>query len=123
MGKPGIAINLMRKGIETMEKIGAEIGRPLFLSLLAEGYCKAEQNDEGLAVTIEALDTASRNGEYWNIADLYRLKGDLLAVKDGRDAETTASYRQALEIAHQQNARSIELRAEKALASYLEGNN
>jgi len=123
MGKPGIAINLMRKGIETMEKIGAEIGRPLFLSLLAEGYCKAEQNDEGLAVTIEALDTAGRNGEYWNIADLYRLKGDLLAMKDGRGAETTASYRQALEIAHQQNARSIELRAEKALASYLERTN
>ncbi len=117
-GKTGMAIKLMRNGIEAMQAIGAELGRPFFLSLLAEGYGNAGQSDEGLKIISTALQTAGNNNEHWNDSDLHHLMGELQEMQTGTESEIISSYHQAVEIARIQNAKSFELRGLVGMTKY-----
>jgi adenylate cyclase len=119
-GKTGMAIKLMQNGIEAMQAIGAELGRPFFLSLLAEGYGNAGQSDEGLKIISTALQTASNNNEHWNDSDLHCLMGELLERHSGTEFEIVSAYQQAVDIARMQNAKSFELRGLIGLSRYWE---
>ena len=68
----------MRHGLAAQQAIGAELARPYFLALLAEGYGKQGQVEAGLAVLAEALALVHNSGERMYEAELYRLKGELL---------------------------------------------
>jgi predicted ATPase len=61
----------------------------------------------------EALTVADKTGEHWYEAELHRLKGEL---SPDPQAEAEASFRRALEIAHRQQAKSLELRVAVSLA-------
>jgi predicted ATPase/DNA-binding SARP family transcriptional activator len=117
-GKTGMAVKLMRNGIEAMQAIGAELGRPFFLSLLAEGYGNAGQSDEGLKILGTAMRAANKNKEHWCDCDLHRLMGELLEMQGGTESEITSSYHQAVEIARKQNAKSFELRGLIEISRY-----
>ncbi len=53
----------------------------------------------------------------WHEAELHRLKGELLLqLSTDNTAEAEASFRQALDVAHRQQAKSLELRAATSLA-------
>ena len=56
---------------------GAELSRPYILAVLAEGYWKVGQTEEGLTALTEALSIVNRTGERLYEAELYRLKGEL----------------------------------------------
>jgi len=73
--KEGIAQVL--EGLNTLEIGGVMLWRPFFLGLLAEAYKEGLQVEEGLAALNEALATASRTGQHWYDAELWRLKGQL----------------------------------------------
>ena len=65
----------------------------------------------------EALDAAHKNGERYNEAELYRLKGELLlALSAENQSEAEVCFRQAIDIACQQSAKSLELRAVMSLS-------
>jgi len=49
-----------------------------FRALLAEALMKDELSDEGLVVVNEALNAALSAGGFHFLAELYRLKGELL---------------------------------------------
>jgi len=117
-GKTGMAVKLMRNGIEAMQAIGAELGRPFFLFLLAEGYANAGQSDEGLKILHTAMQAANKNKEHWCDSDLHRLMGDLLEMQGGTESEIISSYHQAVEIARIQNAKSFELRGLIGISKY-----
>jgi predicted ATPase len=119
-GKTGMAVKLMRNGIDVMQQIGAELGRPFFLSLLAEGYVNAGQSDEGLQIINSALQTVSKNNEHWNDSDLFRLKAELLELHGGVESEIISSFQQAVDIARVQKAKSYELRGLIGLSRYWE---
>jgi predicted ATPase/DNA-binding winged helix-turn-helix (wHTH) protein len=68
----------MQQGLAAYRTIGAEMGRPSHLALLAEAYGKAGRTDEGFSVLTEALATVGKTGEHSYEAELYRLKGELL---------------------------------------------
>jgi predicted ATPase len=109
-GKEGIA--QLHQGLAAYQATGAEVERPYYLALLAEAYGKDGQPEEGLRVLAEALRASQKKG--WRLweADLFRLKGELLlkqAVPGEQEAETC--FRQALDIARRQQAKSLELRA------------
>jgi predicted ATPase len=107
----------MRQGLNDWRATGAEIWRPYFLTLLAEAYATAGQIDAGLSAVDEALLVAHTTGEHWWDAESHRLKGEGLqqqAVPDEQQAE--ACFQQALDIARQQQARSLELRAAMSLS-------
>ena len=89
------------------------------LALLAEAYGIAGQTEAGLDVIAEALEAAHQTEERHYQAELHRLKGELLRPQGaqseaGSDAE--ACFRQAIEIARQQAAKSLELRAVMSLS-------
>ena len=107
----------MRQGLTDWRASGAELLVPYFQALLAEGYGTLEQADEGLEALKEGLEVMDRTGERWWQAEVYRLTGALLlhqAVPDAAQAETC--FHQALDIARQQHATSLELRAAISLA-------
>jgi predicted ATPase len=128
-------IEQMRQGLAAHETTGTKLTRPHFLALLAEGLGKARQFDEGLRVLEEAQELIDRYGERCYLAELYRIKGELLlmksadrglsraatggkAVVESEEAEIAAEdcFDQSINIARQQKARSWELRAAMSLA-------
>src|SRR5207249_3357571 len=72
--------------------------------------------EEGLRVLAEGLTAVHKTGERQHEAELYRLKGELLLQQDVPDAQEAEScLRQAVDVAHQQQAKSLELRAAMSL--------
>jgi predicted ATPase len=114
-GAEGIA--QMRQGLAAQRATGAEIDQPYFLFLLAEADEKAGQTQEGLTALNEALDMVNATEErYWE-AELLRRKGELLLMQQGQKREEAEEcFRQALEIARRQQAKSLELRAAMSLS-------
>jgi predicted ATPase len=100
----------MRQGEAAWRALGVEVGRHYLVALLAEAYGKAGRAAEGLEVLVELLPVTSGVGRWWE-AELYRLNGELLAAK----AEAEVYFGQALQVARQQGARSLELRAAMSL--------
>jgi hypothetical protein len=81
-----------------------------------EAYGNSGQVEEGLCLLAEALAVVDNTGERRDVAELYRIKGELLlqeAIPDMPQAETC--FQQALAIARRQQAQSWELRAAMSL--------
>jgi predicted ATPase len=77
------------------------------------------QTDDALALVAEALASAERTEErHWE-AEIYRLKGELLAESKG-SSEAETCFRRAIDIARRQQAKSWELRAVTSLSRLLE---
>jgi predicted ATPase len=112
-----VGITQMQQGLAAFRATGAETLRPYFLALLTEASAKVGQHKEGLALLAEALAVANDTGERRWEAELYRLQGELLlahAVEHDTEAETC--FRQALDIARRQQAKSLELRVAMSLS-------
>ena len=113
----------MRQGLAAWCATGAEMLRPYFLALLADAYRKAAQKEKGLTIVTEALEAMDKSGERLMEAELYRLKGELLLMQVAEEGLKPIStetaeicFRQALEVARRQNAKSLELRAAMSLS-------
>ncbi|PYS27218.1 MAG: hypothetical protein DMG11_17130 [Acidobacteria bacterium] len=135
-GQPEEAIEQMRQGLAAYQVTGCELMRPHFFALLAEALGKARKADEGLGGLKESLEAAQSNGDVSYLAELYRIKGELLlsqvtgrsvsrAAPSGKDviaAEPPAVGRaqgcfdQSIQIARKQKAKSLELRAVMSVA-------
>jgi adenylate cyclase len=100
----------------------------IMLGWIAAAYSRAERWDEGLRRVEEGLELAEATLERVYAAELWRLKGELLLGKTsqskGRKRAGASRWadaperclRRALEIAGQQGARSLALRAATSLA-------
>jgi len=75
--------------------------------LLAEAYGVTGQAETGCRVLTEAQAVVEQSGVRFYEAELYRLKGELLLTlsSDSR-SQAEACFHRALEVAHQQQARS-----------------
>jgi predicted ATPase len=110
-------IEQLHQGLVVLRAIGAEIGRPYWLALLAEAHGIMEEPEAGLTVLAEALTLMDTTGERWYAPELYRLKGALLLQQSSDNhAEAEACFHKALNIAHSQQAKSFELRTATSLA-------
>jgi predicted ATPase/class 3 adenylate cyclase len=116
-GQPETGLAHMRQGLADLQVVGLEVVRPYWLSFLAAVYAMVGQVDEGLHTLDDALQTSQTNG--WRIwePELYRLKGDLALARSPDDhAQAETWFRHALDLASQQQAKSIELRAAMSLS-------
>ncbi len=112
-------VRLLRQGLHDWLATGSITYQTYYLGLLAEVLLRQGQVEEGGAVLEEALAVAGRTGEGLYEAELHRLRGELLCGKEmsaAAAARAEGEYRQALEIARRQGARSFELRAAASLA-------
>ncbi len=110
------AIAQLRGAIAEYRATGTELYVPGFFSLLATTLLKHGAADEGLVTVADAQTMADATGTRLWDSDYHRLKGELLLARDpaaGQDAEI--AFRQAIEIARGQSARSLELRAAVSL--------
>jgi class 3 adenylate cyclase/predicted ATPase len=124
----------IRQGMENFSYAGIGWGRPFFLALMAEAYGHGQQWEKGLNAVEEGLTIAAETGERWYEAELYRLKGELtlhrLQTADYKiqvpsdfessaasniEIEAQACFQKAIEIALEQSAKSLELRAAMSL--------
>ncbi len=83
----------------------------------AQGLAEAGKTAKARAVIDEALEQAKHNEEYWCMAELLRIKGEILrldAVPSVRKSE--GCFLEALDWARRQEALSWELRATTSLA-------
>jgi predicted ATPase len=110
----------IQQGLAAYQATGTALLQPYFLALLVEAYGSAGQAEVGLPVLAEALHLVEDTGERWYQAELCRLKGELLlqAACGMRHAAWTAEdcFHQALAIARQQQAKSLELCTTMCLA-------
>jgi class 3 adenylate cyclase/predicted ATPase len=114
-GEEGIA--QIHQGLAAWGATGAKVIRPYGLTLLAKASAQVGQCEVGLTLLAEALAVIDETGERRWEAELYRLKGELLLTRSAEyDTEAERCFRQALDMARRQQAKSWELRAAMSLA-------
>jgi predicted ATPase len=110
-GEMGIA--QMRPGIAPSERLMA----PYFRALLAEAHATIGQTEEGLVVLEKALDEVDQGEGRFYVAELHRLKGELLLRQARTNApQAEACFQQALDLARRSQAKWWELRAAMSLS-------
>jgi predicted ATPase len=121
-GLPADGQSLLREGMASLDRIGANMDRPYLLALSSEISATVGQPFEALAEVTEALGLVRESRAYFYEAELYRLRGVLLLQTGGRAAEdeAEANFRQALDIARNQKAKALELRAAMSLCRLLQ---
>jgi predicted ATPase len=117
-GQAKEGIEQITQGMMDYRATGAELVRPYLLALLAEAYGTTGEPHAGLTVLTEALTRVDTTGERWYESEIYRLKGELLLLAQSPDnqAEAEACFQQAIAIAQNQQAKSLELRAAVSLS-------
>ena len=113
-------IEQMREGLAALDTTATAVVRPHFLGLMAEALSKLDRIDEAFSLLDEAMTMVSNTGERYYEAELYRLKGELLLMKDKR-ADAEGCFKRSLEISASQKAKSLQLRTEMSLARLSSG--
>jgi predicted ATPase len=134
----------LHQGLAICQTVQTELGLPQQFAGLAEAYSRGGHPEEGLRVLDEALEAAQKNTERYYEVELYRLKGELLLQKAARKRSTSTTssgtsivaetkeegtmhglilrteaetcFRQALDVARRQQAKSLELRVVMSLS-------
>jgi predicted ATPase len=115
----------IRQGLGAYRSTGMEVQRPHFLALLAEASGVLGQPEGGLAALDEALTLMEKTGERYYEAELHRQRGELLLIREAKGHPTQSSpdqheaeacFQHALDVARQQQAKSLELRAAMSLS-------
>ena len=137
-GQPEEGVAQIRQGLAAYQATGAELPRTRIVALLAEALGKAGQPEEGITVLEQMLTAVDRTEECDYEAELFRMKGELLLTQEikrqkakGKNQkpknlnprsqsldpqpEAEACFLKALDIARQQQAKSLELRATMSL--------
>jgi len=117
MGDGSKNIENMKRGCEMWEDSGIQIWAPHHHTFLAEAYILDGCPDLALLVADEAIARVDKNSEHQFKSLALCTKGDaLLASASHEAAEAQRCYREAIDIARSQSAKSWELRAVSRLA-------
>ena len=107
----------LREGMAKLRGMGSLLTMPFMMTGLADALGRSGRTDEGLAVVDEVLKMVDAGGERFGLPDFHRVKGNLLVDRSAADRDAAvAAYRRAIEIAREQEARLLELRAATSLA-------
>ncbi|HKA27997.1 MAG TPA: AAA family ATPase [Candidatus Binatia bacterium] len=106
------------KGLDVYRTTGQRVSHRLYLCWLAQAYAAAGAVEEATATVDEALGMPT--DERLFEPELHRLRAELLARQNGEPTHVEASFREAIELARRQAARSLELRASTSYARWLQ---
>jgi predicted ATPase/DNA-binding XRE family transcriptional regulator len=108
-------VEQIRHGLDAWNATGAYGGDTPHLSLLVEAHLRMGQVAEGLAVLERALAKVEETGERYMEPEYHRLKGELLLRRGTDESEAERQFLKAIDTAHRQSAKSLELRATVSL--------
>lgn len=117
-GRMEEGIEQLHAGLRTYRERNAYVACQAPLVLLAEAYWETGETQKGLDVLEAHFDLATQASGHWREAELYRLKGELLAAQDGTTGDAEAYMQRALDMARAQGAKSLELRAAMSLSRW-----
>ncbi|MEP0888132.1 MULTISPECIES: adenylate/guanylate cyclase domain-containing protein [unclassified Leptolyngbya] len=117
LGDFDTGLPMMKEGIAGLRDSGACLGIGFFSMLLTQSLLDAEDLDGAFETIDQGLDDVQTYGEGAYIAELYRLKGEVLLSRDGTQAKEQARslFHKAWAIAQAQEARSFLLRIAMSL--------
>ncbi|HVH84987.1 MAG TPA: hypothetical protein VM713_11810, partial [Steroidobacteraceae bacterium] len=98
-------LRLVRTHFDEFGEAGSAL-LPFFALLMAEALGHAGQNADGLAAIVEAIARSERTEQRWAMAELMRVRGELLLLQGAPGATLAAEhhFRQALDCARRQGA-------------------
>lgn len=104
--------------LKEFAETGAGLRMPHYLCLLAAIQRKAGRRAAALKIVAEATEIAETTLETWCNAELERERGELLLLDPSNDASKAAeaAFKRAIDIAADQGAKMLQLRASAALA-------
>ncbi len=117
-GRAKAGIREMQQGLAEWQATGTRAWASVYLGVLADAYLEAGQLEQAQGALDEVFVAVQQSGERMVEAELYRLQGEVLLAQAEED-EAEACFRQAVEVARRQQARSWELRATMSLARLL----
>ncbi len=114
-------LDQIREGIELARPTGYDTWLGHHLMCLADAYVAAGRPEDALDALIEAETLARETGNRHCESQLLRARGDVALTLD-RSSEAEARFRDAIDVARAQDAKSWELHAAIRLARLLRGN-
>jgi hypothetical protein len=111
-------ITWIEDGIEDWRMTGSYLFLPYYLALKAEALHFADRASEALDAIGQAETLAERFEERWWRAELYRLRGLLLAATGAHEIEVETSFGASMKTAAEQKSNSIRRRAEASYRGY-----
>ena len=110
----------MEVGIEGFQRLGGVLRLQYAIALRADGNARMGRAEEAITILNEILAHIERSGEKAEQAEMLRLKGEVLLMRDrSATAEAENCFRAALGVARAQEAKWWELRATTSLARLL----
>ncbi len=117
-GEIGAGLELLRSAFARAPQNAFSLLYTPFLAEIADALGRFGKTAEGLSAIDEALARSERNEERWCVAELLRIKGELLLREGAAQAATAAEehFLRSLDWARRQGALSWELRTSTSLA-------
>ena len=117
-GEVAHGLRLLRECLEPAPVNEYRIHNTGFTSSLAEALAMTGRPDEALSIIDEAIGMVEADGDSFMKPELFRIKGDIMALKSAKGAEDCLF--EAMQFARRQGALSWELRASISLARLLQ---
>ena len=116
-GQLDYGLPLLKNALNDLREVRFAFYHAGLLGVLAEGLASAGQFEAAHSAIDEALERCERKEELWCIAELLRIKGEILLQKRDEGAPTAEDhFLRSIGWARQQEALSWELRATTSLA-------
>jgi class 3 adenylate cyclase/predicted ATPase len=115
LGQQAEGIAQLRTGLAAWNGVGAHLLDTQWLGFTAEAHVLSGQFDDAVTALDRAAEIGAATGDCHYQAELYRLRGVVLA-ESGEHAEAVSWFHRAIDTARSQQAKSLELRAATSLA-------
>ena len=113
----------MQQAMDTYRATGTLLNHSAFLVFFAQACSVVREIARGLTAVNESLTLGGQTGELWFQAEAHRVKGVLLRLQARKEPQPAdafktawACFEKACQIADQQGAQSLALRAMKEMA-------
>ncbi|MBF2028142.1 MAG: AAA family ATPase [Oscillatoriales cyanobacterium C42_A2020_001] len=100
----------VQTGLLRSLSIGSKLNQPDLLATVASLYEQAGQVEGGQPLLQIGIEHAQRTGDHLWLAELYRILADFLGKTHADPAHVEACFEQAIAVAQQQSAKSLERR-------------
>jgi predicted ATPase/DNA-binding winged helix-turn-helix (wHTH) protein len=117
-GDVSLGLDLLMTAVADFRQRRLGLHQSIYVAALAEALGTAGRVGEGLATIEEGLAEARRNEAQWCLPELLRVRGELKRRRGESDWTLAAAedFRQSIELAARQGARSWQLRSAMSLA-------